>query len=673
MKQYQDCYWDYSEKILTLGNGRVERAICMDDFGMTPLYLKDKETGKCWSRPEEECAVISTPIPGAHLTMKSSVENRNGLSLDHLAVDAVWENEQGHSVRRRFILYPGLPFISMRVWVKYAGIWRGERENGLDYSGTETLYSEAMKKRLASPDTIDAVPLPRSHYRLLEAMLLDKSDQRDTLVKETERLLYTHGWGSEEGNGNIFLAEDVLDGSALMAVKEAPSVLSMLGRNESDLIIKNNRSLQLRGTGLAGQALSGEETPVYGATWGVGSKQSLREDWLRLYRADWQAKDQVRIYSNTWGDRNQDKAVCHDFMLREIEMARRLGVQVVQIDDGWQKGHTANSALKKNGVWSGYYAQDPDFWQVNKEKFPGGLRPLVEEAGKWGMEMALWFSPDSSFDFANWEKDLATLLGLWKETGIRRFKLDGVRIASKVGEQRYVRLLEMMSRESGGQICMNQDITAQIRLGQIYFREYGNLFVENRYSDFGSYYPHNTLKNLWQLSGWVPSVRLQMECLNRGRNHDKYPEQDPFAPRHYDMDYLFAITIPSSPLIWMEMSHLKEEDARALEKIMAAYLPHQREIIQSLVHPIGEMPCGQSFTGFWMEGQGKGYLLLFRECTEGAEYDYCISSFKGTRVSFRILMTNDDKCRVEQRNGGEAIHLSFSRPRSYVFLQYQCQ
>ena len=47
----------------------------------------------------------------------------------------------------------------------------------------------------------------------------------------------------------------------------------------------------------------------------------------------------------------------------------------------------------------------------------------------------------------------------------------------------------------------------------------------------------------------------------------------------------------------------------ALEKIMAAYLPHQQEIIQSLVHPIGEMPCGQSFTGFWMEEQGKAHHI----------------------------------------------------------------
>ena len=39
--------------------------------------------------------------------------------------------------------------------------------------------------------------------------------------------------------------------------------------------------------------------------------------------------------------------------------------------------------------------------------------------------------------------------------------------------------VEALNRESGGRICVNQDITAEIRLGQIYYREFGNLFVEN--------------------------------------------------------------------------------------------------------------------------------------------------------------------------------------------------
>ena len=52
---------------------------------------------------------------------------------------------------------------------------------------------------------------------------------------------------------------------------------------------------------------------------------------------------------------------------------------VVQIDDGWQKGRSANSA-KGKGVWNGYWAADPDFWQPDARRFPGGLAPVVRAA-----------------------------------------------------------------------------------------------------------------------------------------------------------------------------------------------------------------------------------------------------------------------------------------------------
>lgn len=664
MNAYQDCYWKYENEILTLGNSRVERGIRICNQGMAPLYLWDKKNHKRWERPEAECPLIALPFLQANLSMEASLENRDGLSSNHLQVRLCWENTRGECLIRLFILYPRLPWIGMRAMVKYQGDWQAALEQGMEYSGAETRYGNADHRAVA--DAIDCLPLPWGHYTLWEVALLDQSDRHDTLVRETQRPLYTHGWGSEEGNGSLFFLQDRLDDNGVLLVKEAPSILSMLGRENSDLIVKNNRSVQLRGSGLAGQMLDGGEIPVYGASMGVGKKEEWQDAWMQYYQADWHAGEQTRIYSNTWGDRNQDKAVCHDFMLGEIEKAAYLGVQVVQIDDGWQKGHTANSALKKNGVWSGYYAQDPDFWQVNKEKFPQGLRPLVEKAKESGIEMALWFSPDSSHDFENWERDLHTLLSLWQENGIRRFKLDGVRIASKIGEKNFVHLLAGLHKKSQGKICVNQDITAQIRLGQIYFREYGNLFVENRYSDYGSYYPHNTLKNLWQMSRYVPAARLQMECLNRGRNQDKYPRDDPFAPRHYEMDYLFAITLPASPLIWMEMSHLGQADAERLKKIIAAYLPHQQAIIQSRVRPIGQKPDGMSFTGFQMEEEtGKGYLVLFREYTKENACDYSIPGMEN--AIFQMIASNA-ATKITAVPGG--IRAQMDRPRSYAFLRY---
>ena len=57
--------------------------------------------------------------------------------------------------------------------------------------------------------------------------------------------------------------------------------------------------------------------------------------------------------------------------------------------------------------------------------------------------------------------------------------------------------------------------------GYHYFAEYGNIFLENRYTDWGNYYPHHTLRNLWHLSRYVPPERLQIEDTNEQDDPDR--------------------------------------------------------------------------------------------------------------------------------------------------------
>lgn len=53
------------------------------------------------------------------------------------------------------------------------------------------------------------------------------------------------------------------------------------------------------------------------------------------------------------------------------------------------------------------------------------------------------------------------------------------------------------------------DETAGRRGGYHYLNEYGNLFLENRYTDWTNYYPYTTLRNLWMLSKYVPAEKFQ--------------------------------------------------------------------------------------------------------------------------------------------------------------------
>ena len=666
---YKDCYFSVEYGLFTIGNSLIERKIRIDEWGITPLSLTDQAARKVWAENESEM-ILPNPFGHMRWTCRADIEDHNGMADQHLAVHIRWQNDDGRYIERVFEVYPGIAAIHMRVTAAGSGVWRADAHEKTEYTGAETVYSAKKAENCAPADAIDLMVLPKGHYDLREVQLIDKSDQNDTLVRESVRPVYNHGWGHEEAEGNLFIFEDRLDGNACMLVKEAPTTASMLGRGECDLYIQKNKYVQLLGNGLNGQELDEGGTYAYGSTMLVGKADEIEQEWRKLYRAMWHGKEHVRVLSNTWGDRNQDKAVCHDFMMKEIARAHELGVQVVQIDDGWQLGQTANSALGSSHVWEGYYDANPDFWKVNEKKFPQGLKPLTDYAESLGIEMGLWFSPDSSKDFANWEKDAQVLLSFYRELGVRRFKLDGVKIRNKKCERNYFRLLETLNRESEGRICVNQDITAEIRLGQIYYREFGNLFVENRYTDTGAYYPHNTLKNLWQLSKYVPAGKMQFECLNKARNHNRYPADDPFAPKNYDMDYLFAVTMAASPLIWMEMSHLGEEDAEKLASVIAVYRQHQARMATGDVRPIGEKPDGMSFTGFDISlGNEGGYLILFREWTEEKAFRFDRPEWKNRKVEIELLKTNADGAELTVDEKG--IVFSSEKQRAYVFAQYK--
>ena len=84
---------------------------------------------------------------------------------------------------------------------------------------------------------------------------------------------------------------------------------------------------------------------------GTAPAERLWEQYRAFYRLGWQAPWQrhALLLSNTWGDRNRDARVCETFVLQEIDRAAALGLDTVQIDDGWQKGTTVNSARPLGG------------------------------------------------------------------------------------------------------------------------------------------------------------------------------------------------------------------------------------------------------------------------------------------------------------------------------------
>lgn len=98
----------------------------------------------------------------------------------------------------------------------------------------------------------------------------------------------------------------------------------------------------------------------------------------------------------------------------------------------------------------------------------------------------------------------------------------------------------------------------------------GPLFVENRYSDYITYWPHLTLRALWSLSAVMDPIRLRMEVLNPLRNREKYGD-DPLAPSAYPAETLFAIVMPANPLGWFEIQNLDPATVAAWKPLVSAW------------------------------------------------------------------------------------------------------
>lgn len=86
------------------------------------------------------------------------------------------------------------------------------------------------------------------------------------------------------------------------------------------------------------------------------------------------------VFYNTW------ETFWFDFDERKLEAlaekAAQLGVEVFHVDDGWFS--------TRQNEYSGL-----GDWVVNKEKFPNGLKPLVEKVHSLGMEFSLWIEPEN--------------------------------------------------------------------------------------------------------------------------------------------------------------------------------------------------------------------------------------------------------------------------------------
>ena len=483
-------------------------------------------------------------------------------------------------------------------------------------------------------------PVSGNNYTLRTVRLYAVTDYHDDFTSESLSHMFRGKIAKQQGN--IFFLDEPTGGRTLVFISTAPDYARVTLE-----VSEGVASVDTCGHGL-----------VVGECASTGAEALVRAWYRRKCKPT-----ELYTMANTWGDYNAFYRVADDFIKGEIDGASRLGLDTLQIDDGWQKGNTSDPTMKNERnrrVFKG------DFWELKREKFRNGMEEMRDYAAEKGIKLGLWFAPDSDGCYERMDRDVEVLGNAYKSWDMRYFKLDMLYVDNM---DMYESFSEMLRRiySFGDDVFVQLDVTNGVRCGYLGVTQYGRIFAENRYTKLRTYYPHRTLHNLWNICKYIPAFKFQFELVNPTLNADVYGEDDVFAPTHCDMDYLFAITMMSNPLFWMEVQFLPEEQVAQLERIMPVWKSIRGELACCDVVPVGERPDGVAFTGFFAyspEG-GKAYLLAFREVNEDDSYTFTSCA---EVKNARLLASNSN---TELKVSGKNIDVSFGKKRAYAFIELE--
>lgn len=640
----ESCYARLAKDRLVIGNSVVERVFAWNNGELINSFFKDKRSGHTFTFSDQSPQMLIPNLNGKiqKASFSRIVIAATPISPIRLDVEVLAIYPQAE-IKRVFSIYPDCPAIAQNYFVRL-------RNGGkIDFNPHQTV--------------LDALSMTGNHWKYRAIEFIDRTDYNNNLVREAEII----GYRSQPMRGNLLHVTDLISQQGFFLIKEAPCSGVQLHYPGHDFLCGRN-SIQAVGAGFAHGDLANDEwIPVYGLVLGVaGQTEAEFLSNLRAYQRQIRTflpKRDMMIMMNTWGDRNKDANMKEEFIVKQIDACRRYGISHLQLDDGWQRGLSRNSARQQGQLWNQWRPED---WIPDPEKFPSGFQSIVDYASKNEVVLALWYNPSSDNEYRKWRQDADILVNLHRKYGIRYFKIDGVKLPTKKAEMNFRRFLEHCVTATDYAVFFNLDATDDYRSGFHYLTQYGNIFLENRYTDSAVYYPFWTLRNLWMLSRYVPVQKLQIEFLNKWRNQVQYEHDDPFAPFGIGWDYQFALTMMAQPLAWLEASALPAE-ALTTAPLIKAYAEIQGDIHAGDIFPIGHEPDGRSWTGFQSVHNGRGYILVLREYNdqENTWVRTCLPA--GVSVRFQPLLGSGKSFQTTVR---EDASVKFELPMAHSFALY---
>lgn len=354
------------------------------------------------------------------------------------------------------------------------------------------------------------------------------------------------------------------------------------------------------------------------------------------------------ILSNTWGPANPGGAQFTEegFVLKEIAAAGDLGIDVMQIDDGWQKSGGGPGA-------SGFLP-----------KYKNGWTDIKAAADRAKVRLGLWVAIRNA-NPADLKKDLDDL-------GYVSWKADFEHLANRGDyEARIAKYREVMKHawmKTQFSLCPEY---GDPRYGWYFAREYGSIYFQNIQEGQPvhlTFVPYQVLRQHWLMAKYFPTNKLQVMLQNPKRTRKDV--SDAFQHSH---GYCFAMGLPFVPTFFQSAQLLDAEGRKELKELIALYKGRREDMFTGLTFPIGDEPNNGNWAGFQMvstKKKGSGHLLLFRELQNPEAKHIVPLKFLAGKTIIMTDARSSVKRTVQVGAQGE-VEFEIAQPADYRLYDYE--
>lgn len=641
--------------LLQVTSGRVARTWKWTGHGLVTTSFKDETSGREWASksPMHSCdwdlpGAIGKQTEAQWVSLTAQESDDDGFSSKHLEVVSTLRYAQAAlEIQHVIWVFPGAPGLRTQLRVKSLPGFQPkglpEKEDTYQDCGATFLKPSARAEYLSLDFSVKNERLYWGYYNNPG----NRHDQSQDMLKEE----LVKGWP-------IFLREDIdwasgvavkYGDAGVLVVKESPKCVNQPA-HYTGAFYANPQGLSVTGWGLTPAEIVTNRFRECWATWSIVYQGG--DDGLQLALKQFDAarypvvpKRDAFILSNTWGPADPGGAqfTAEDVLLKEIPLLADLGVDVLQIDDGWQKSGGGPGA-------SGFVPKYPDRW-----------KNIKAAADRHGVRLGLWVAIRNA--------NLADLKQNLDELGFITWKVDFDHLASRSDyEERIAKYREVMKYSPRTQftLCPEYD---DPRYGWYFAKEYGSIYFQNIQEGLPAHLtlvPFQVLRQHWLMAKYFPANKLQVLLQNPKRTR-----QDLSDARQHSHGYCFAMGLPFVPQFFQLAQYLDAEGRQELKDLIALYKQHREDIFTSLTFPVGDKPDNASWAGFQMVSTQRpgGHLLLFRELHNAeSRHAVTLKFLAGKTIVIEDLRHGGQRT-VSVGSDGQ-VEWEIGHPADYAFLRY---